>query len=152
MQGPDISCVTYEIKLRRSLKSYRCRRKIYETFREVFSALLSCLICLKIYSWSYVQNYEVYFCNLCLSSSQNFPQYFPRNLSSSEWIRDSFVQLTPSPSSFTEQEKNYVDPTSDQSMKRKFNSIQEIRHIIGISLYCIVLCNVFTPTRKTLHF
>ena len=50
----------------------------------------------------------MYFCNLYLSSSRSFPEYFPGNLSSYEWIRDSFVQ--PTSSSFTEQEKeNYID-------------------------------------------
>jgi len=42
-------------------------------------------------------------------------------LSCYEWIRDSFVQ--PTPSSFAEQEKqNYIDPTYDNSLKRNFNS------------------------------
>jgi len=42
----------------------------------------------------------------------NFYQYSPGNLSSCEWIRDPFVQ--PTPSSFPEQEKEkYIDLTCD---------------------------------------
>ena len=50
-----------------------------------------------------------------------FFKYFPENLSDYEWIRNPFDQ--PCPSSFSEQEKeDYIDPTCDNSLKRKFNS------------------------------
>ena len=51
-----------------------------------------------------------------------FKNYFPENLSSYERIRRSFSQ--PTPSSFTEQEKeDYLDLTCDNSLKRKFNLV-----------------------------
>ena len=51
-----------------------------------------------------------------------FAHYFQEDLSSHEWIQDSYAQ--PIPSSFTEKEKeDYIDLTCDSSLKRKFNSV-----------------------------
>ena len=82
---------------------------------------LVCFLCLKRNVWCCLQIYEVYFCSIHLSSSRNFPQYFPENLSSYQWIYHPFVQAAPS--SFVEQEKeDYIDLTCDKSLKRKIYS------------------------------
>jgi len=68
---------------------------------EVLNGLLSCMICLKKNMRCCLQIYKVYFCNIHLSSSRNFPQYLQENLSSYH----PFIQVTPS--SFAEQEKEH---------------------------------------------
>jgi len=70
-----------------------------QTCLEVLSVLLSCMICLKKNMRCCLQIYKVYFCNIHLSSSRNFPQYHQEILSSYHL----FIQVTPS--SFGEQEK-----------------------------------------------
>ena len=54
--------------------------------------LLSCLISMKRNEWCCLQIYEVYFCNIYLSSRRNIPQYFPENLSSYQLNCHAFVQ------------------------------------------------------------
>ena len=61
-----------------------------------------------------------------------FKQYFSENLSSYERIRRPFAQ--PTPSSFTEQEKeDYLDLTCDNSLKRKFNLVNPTNFWISLN-------------------
>ena len=94
-------------------------------------ALLSCLICLKIHPSFCLQICEVYFCNIYVSSSRrNFPQNFQGNLSSYEWIRDSFVQPIVL---YWTRKINFNWPYL-LIIPWKGSLIQEIRQIFGISL------------------
>ena len=61
-----------------------------------------------------------------------FKKYFPENFSSYERIRRPFAQ--PTPSSFTEQEKeDYLDLTGDNSLKRKFNLVNPTNFWISLN-------------------
>ena len=61
-----------------------------------------------------------------------FKKYFPENLPSYERIRRPFAQ--PTPSSFTEQEKeDYLDLTCDNSLKRKFNLVNPTNFWISLN-------------------
>ena len=61
-----------------------------------------------------------------------FKKYFSENLSSCERIGRPFAQ--PTPSSFTEQEKeDYLNLTYDNSLKKKFNLVNPTKFWISLN-------------------
>ena len=108
--------------MQRSLKKLSLWKKDIENVSgsSQYFNFLSCLLEKK--SMMLPTNLRSVFLQHLSNLELKFKKYFRENLSSYEWIRDPFAY--PTPSSFTEQEKeDYLDLICDYSLKRQFNLV-----------------------------
>ena len=131
MQGPDKNMLDVSDKISAFIKMSLWKKDVENVSgSSQYFTLLSSLPEKK--STMLSSNLESVFLQHLPILQLKFKQYFSENLSSYERIGRPFVQ--PTPSSFTEQEKeDYLDLTCDNSLKRKFNLVNPTNFWISLN-------------------
>ena len=130
MQGPDKNMLDLSDKISAFIKMSLWKKDVEKVYgSSQYFTLLSSLPEKK--STMLSSNLGSVFLQHLPNLQLKFKKYFPENLCSYERIRRPFAQ--PSPSSFTEQEKDYLDLTCDNSLKRKFNLVNPTNFWISLN-------------------